>query len=114
MGNEERIGEIDGDSVDIDTLDFSEVERDDFGQLTTTRRDAVPTVKFRVIFERDLTSFVQELFHEYRGGRPAVFFLTPNPFFGTVVYGILTRRQIKFVADSNNLSEAAVTVEGLA
>ncbi len=114
LGNEEQIGEVDGDSVNIDTLDFSEVERDDFGQLTTTRRDAVPTVKFRTIFDRDLTSFVQELFHEYRGGRPAVFFLTPNSFFGTVVYGFLARREVSFVADSNDLSEAFVTVEGLA
>ncbi|MCA8834807.1 MAG: hypothetical protein K8953_06925 [Proteobacteria bacterium] len=113
LGNEERIGEIDGDSINSDILDFSERTRDDFGQLDSTRRDATLSLQFRTIFARELTSFVQELFLEYRGGEPAVFFLTPNESFGTVVYGFWQEAKFSFFPNTDNLSIARITVEGL-
>ena len=113
LGNEERIGEIDGDSINTDILDFSERTRDDFGQLDSTRRDATLALQFRTIFPRNLTSFVQELFLEYRGGEPAVFFLTPNESFGTVVYGFWQDAKFSFYPSTDDLSIARITVEGL-
>lgn len=68
-------------------LDFSSVETDQFGNLSTVRRDAARLFDFNTAVPANLLQNFAKKMDGLRGGLPAVWIASENPLFAAIAYG---------------------------
>ncbi len=98
------------DSTEIGFIDFSTIERDDFGRPSIVLRPFIDRVNFQMAMETDTAGVVRRLITSRRGV-PNVYFAGKDiQSFGTLIYGIHGQLDIPLEA---RISRASLEVQGL-
>ncbi len=112
-GNELQIGISDENSFRLDGVDFSEVERNDFGTLRTTLRNATYNMKLSARIERTDTAKIRALLTSLRGGQDALFYAVPETEYGSFIYGFVSDFFIQYEKNTDDKSLVTVTIAGI-
>lgn len=106
-----RIGETSQEGTGFSGLDFSYVQNDDFGNLTTVNRPAVKLSEYTIAAQTQTLQATYEKLRSLRGGRPAVWVGDQQTAIGAVNYGFM--RNYDVVYQTRDLSELSIEVQGI-
>jgi hypothetical protein len=92
--------------------DFSFVEQDEFGNLTTIRRAATRVSQFEILVDNETLSGIDTLLRGLRGGTPAVWIGDDNPNKAALNYGFYLGYADRYL--NNRESILTIQVQGIA
>lgn len=111
FGGVRSVGTTMVDNTGFTGLDFSFVQQDEFGDLTTVRRAATRIADFEVFLSsRELLGF-DSLMRALRGGVSAVWIGDPDPRKAAINYGFV--RDYRAVYKSSNYSVMSLQIQGI-
>jgi hypothetical protein len=111
MGDLLTIGTTTIGNTGFTGLDFSFVEQDDFGNLTTVRRAATRLSQFEVLMESTTLLGFDRLMRELRGGVAAVWIGDDNASKAAINYGFY--RDYRAVYQTNAYSIMSLQIQGI-
>ena len=97
----------------IQGRDFSTIEPDAFGQLTTVVRQAVRRIHYVALADRQFTLFIDNVLRGLRGGTPAVWIGDDREFLAVLNYGYLFKYTIDPSFRASSISKLTLETEGI-
>lgn len=111
VGELRTLGEVMVDGAGFRGLDFSYVEQDEFGDLTTVRRAATEISDFPVFLPSQQLLGFKTLMRDLRGGRPAVWIGDDDVTKAAINYGY--SRDYRTVYKTSQYSVVSLEIQGI-
>ncbi|MGB1389503.1 MAG: hypothetical protein ACPG61_11515 [Paracoccaceae bacterium] len=111
LGQSHRIGTSLQEGAGFAGLDFSYVQTDEFGNLTTVQREATKISDFSVSVRRENLFAIARVFNRLRGGIPAVWIASDNDRLAAVNYGYYRGWRTVYVGADH--AEISIEVQGI-
>jgi hypothetical protein len=111
IGEVRTLGEALFGPTDFNGLDFSYVQQDEFGDLTTVVREATRVSRFEVLVPSATLLGFDNLMRSLRGGQPAVWIGLEDPRRAAVNYGFY--RDYRAIYNTVDVSLVSIQVQGI-
>ncbi len=108
-----EIGDTDIDSFSKTFIDFSKVERNEYGDITTTPRESTWGIDATAKFPRHKAKAIERIISNLGGAKPAVFYQSNMITDGTLLYGYIANAGITFRQGDNKYQQCKISIEGL-
>lgn len=113
LGGRRYFGETTVDDSGLDGVDFSTVEQDIFGDLTTVKRAATRLNRYRIAVQSSRLQLIARVMRNLRGGRPAIFVGSRDDRIASLNYGFARDWRVDYEDSFANLSYMTIEVQGV-
>ena len=110
IGEKLELGRTLRDGTSFSGVDYSYIEIDEFGDLTTVQRPATRVFDINMLLNRDNLFSVLQTLNRLRGGIPAVWIANENPRIAAIVYGHY--RGYREIYTGSRQAEIALEIQG--
>lgn len=112
VGGLETIGRSVTDGSGFSIMDFSRINTDDYGNVTTVQGAAVKVSEYPIVVGTQQLQFTYEKFNKLRGGQAVVWIGPGGARVGSMTYGYF--RSFSNVYQTRDYSEVSIQVQGIA
>ena len=112
MGFDTRFGVVDASTVTVSSFTQSTVSEDAFGVTQIVARASAKSMDFTSVIERNRIGAAQLVLERFLS-TPAIYYVSEDNSFGSIVYGILTSADYNFFMETQNHGRIVASVRGI-